>query len=37
MAESLDYVPMPTNVVSAVRKVWTDQIKDSSGKPVLSN
>ena len=39
MAEDLDYVPMPDKVVGAVQKVWTQQIKDASGKPLyaLSN
>ena len=34
MAEELDYVPMPENVVQAIQKVWADQIKDASGKPI---
>src|SRR5262245_34181327 len=39
MAEELDYVPMPGNVVNAVQKLWVSEIKDASGKPifVLSN
>ena len=39
MASDLDYIPMPTNVVVAIKKVWANEIKDSSGKPVyaLSN
>ena len=39
MAEDLDYVPMPDKVVGAIQKVWTQQIKDASGKPLyaLSN
>jgi phosphate transport system substrate-binding protein len=36
MAEDLDYIPMPTNVVGMIQKVWTDQIKDANGKPVYS-
>jgi phosphate transport system substrate-binding protein len=36
MAEELDYVPMPDNVVSAVEKMWSDDIKDSAGKPVFA-
>ena len=36
MAEDLDYVPMPDNVVTAIKKVWTAQIKDASGKPLLA-
>jgi phosphate transport system substrate-binding protein len=34
MAEELDYVPMPESVDASVRKVWTEQIKDASGKPL---
>jgi hypothetical protein len=26
---------MPDNVVTAIKKVWTAQIKDASGKPLL--
>ena len=33
MAQELDYVPMPGNVVGAIEKSWLD-IKDGSGKPV---
>ncbi|HTS41299.1 MAG TPA: phosphate ABC transporter substrate-binding protein PstS [Xanthobacteraceae bacterium] len=36
MAEDLDYVPMPANVKSSIKKLWSEQIKDASGKP-LSN
>ena len=36
MAEELDYVPMPANVVSAVRKVWASEIKDAGGKPIFA-
>jgi phosphate transport system substrate-binding protein len=34
MAEELDYVPMPANVVSSVEKTWSGEIKDASGKPL---
>ncbi len=34
MAESLDYVPMPQNVVKLVEASWAANIKDASGKPV---
>lgn len=39
MAEQLDYVPMPDAVVSAIKKMWSTEIRDSSGKPlfVVSN
>jgi len=33
MAEALDYVPMPDNVVEDIHKTWTQSIQDS-GKPV---
>ncbi|MBS0520379.1 MAG: phosphate ABC transporter substrate-binding protein PstS [Proteobacteria bacterium] len=36
MAKSLDYVPMPANVVSDIEKMWASDIKDSSGKPVFT-
>ena len=35
MAQELDYVPMPANVVSAVQRLWAAQIKDASGKPLF--
>jgi phosphate transport system substrate-binding protein len=36
MAEELDYVPMPKNVVAAIKKVWANEVKDASGKPVFA-
>jgi phosphate transport system substrate-binding protein len=36
MAEELHYVPMPLNVVSAVRKLWASEIKDAGGKPIFA-
>jgi phosphate transport system substrate-binding protein len=36
MAEDLDYVPMPDPVVNAIQKVWGNQIKDASGKPIFT-
>src|SRR5262245_22526639 len=36
MAEALDYVPMPANVVAAIKKMWTTDIKDSAGKPIFT-
>ncbi len=36
MAEELDYVSMPETVVAAVEKMWSTDIKDSSGKPVFA-
>ncbi len=35
-AEELDYIPMPTAVVSLIKKSWVANVKDSSGKS-LSN
>jgi phosphate transport system substrate-binding protein len=32
MAEELDYVPMPSSVVTSVEKGWATQIKDASGE-----
>jgi phosphate transport system substrate-binding protein len=36
MAEELDYVPMPANVVGDIQKMWASDIKDASGKPLFS-
>jgi phosphate transport system substrate-binding protein len=36
MAEELDYVPMPENVVGAVHKLWLSEIKDAAGKPIFA-
>jgi phosphate transport system substrate-binding protein len=36
MAEDLDYVPVPGNVVAAVRKLWAGEIKNASGKPIYA-
>jgi phosphate transport system substrate-binding protein len=36
MAEDLDYIPMPKNVVDSVKKTWADDIKDGSGKPLFA-
>jgi phosphate transport system substrate-binding protein len=33
-AEALDYIPMPANVVTLIKKTWASDIKDASGKPV---
>jgi phosphate transport system substrate-binding protein len=35
MAEELDYIPMPDNVVALSEAEWA-KIKDSSGKPVFA-
>jgi phosphate transport system substrate-binding protein len=36
MAEELDYVPMPANVVKDVEGTWAAEIKDANGKPLYS-
>src|SRR6266849_5337757 len=36
MAEELDYVAMPANVVADIQKMWASEIKDASGKPLFS-
>jgi phosphate transport system substrate-binding protein len=36
MAESLDYVPMPANVVKDIEQYWKNEIKDANGKPVYA-
>jgi len=36
MAEELDYVPMPDNVVNAIQKAWAAEIKDQSGKAIFA-
>jgi phosphate transport system substrate-binding protein len=36
MAEDLDYIPMPAPVVVAIKKLWSTEIKDAGGKPVLA-
>jgi phosphate transport system substrate-binding protein len=36
MAADLDYVPMPDSVKALVHKLWTDNIKDASGKTVAA-
>ena len=36
MALDLDYVPMPDKTVSAIQKVWADEVKDAGGKPLFA-
>jgi phosphate transport system substrate-binding protein len=36
MAESLDYVPMPSNVVADIEKTWAAEIKGKDGKPIFA-
>jgi phosphate transport system substrate-binding protein len=35
MASSLDYIPMPANVVSLIEAKWKSDIKDAEGKPIF--
>jgi phosphate transport system substrate-binding protein len=35
MAEELDYVPMPGNVVKDIEGTWAGEITDSGGKPLV--
>ncbi len=35
MASSLDYIPMPANVVQLIQAKWKSEIKDGAGKPVF--
>ena len=36
MAETLDYVPMPTKVVAMIEGVWAKDVKDAAGKPLFA-
>jgi len=36
MADELDYVPMPANVVTDIQKTWTAEIKDGTGNPLFT-
>ena len=36
MSEDLDFVPMPTPVVTTVEKLWATSIKDAAGKPLFA-
>jgi phosphate transport system substrate-binding protein len=36
MAEDLDYVPLPNNVVDSIRAMWAAEIKTPDGKPVYA-
>jgi phosphate transport system substrate-binding protein len=35
MAEELDYVPMPANVIKDIEASWSAEIKDANGKPIF--
>ncbi|MFZ5522662.1 MAG: phosphate ABC transporter substrate-binding protein PstS [Pseudomonadota bacterium] len=34
LASDLDYVPLPSNVVTMIRNAWKSQIKDATGKAI---
>jgi phosphate transport system substrate-binding protein len=36
-AADLDYVPLPTKVKDLTRKLWSDNLKDASGKSLALN
>ena len=36
LAEALDYVPLPKNLITEIEKVWASKIRDASGKPLYS-
>jgi len=36
LAEELDYIPMPANVVKLVEQTWEKEIKSKNGKPVFT-
>jgi phosphate transport system substrate-binding protein len=36
MAEELDYIPLPDNVVGLVKKTWAADIKGGDGKPLMN-
>jgi phosphate transport system substrate-binding protein len=36
MAEELDYIPLPENVVGLVKKTWAAEIKGGDGKPLMN-
>jgi phosphate transport system substrate-binding protein len=36
MAEELDYVPLPDSVKGLIRKEWSTQLKDASGKAIAT-
>lgn len=36
MAESLDYIPMPANVIQLAEQSWQKDIKSADGKPVFT-
>jgi phosphate transport system substrate-binding protein len=36
MAEELDYVPLPENVVTAIQAMWSREISGPNGKPLIA-
>jgi phosphate transport system substrate-binding protein len=36
MAEQLDFVAMPANVVTSIEELWAKDVKDASGKPLFT-
>ena len=36
LAEDLDYVPLPKNLITEIEKVWASEIRDASGKPLYA-
>jgi phosphate transport system substrate-binding protein len=36
MADELDYIAMPQNVIASVKNTWAKDIKDASGKPLFA-
>jgi glycine hydroxymethyltransferase len=36
LAEALDYVPVPSNVVELIHKTWSQEIKGSNGQPIFA-
>ena len=36
MAEDLDYVPVPANVVELIHKTWSQEIKGGNGQPIYA-
>jgi hypothetical protein len=36
MAEDLEYVPLPKNIVVDIENVWAGRIRDAGGKPLYA-
>ena len=37
MADELDYIPMPDNVVKSVKAMWSKDINGADGKPIFAS